>query len=106
MTRILALLAAAGVLAFGATTAARAADAKTNWNKHCAACHGKNGAGKAEMKTLDYTKAGVQARLTDEEILKAIKNGVPRSKMKKGYANQLSEQEIKDQLALIRSFKK
>lgn len=106
MTRTFLLLAAAGALAFGATTAAQAADAKANWDKHCAACHGKDGAGKAAMKTLDYTKAEVQAKLTDEEILKAIKDGVPNSKMKKGYSDKLSEQEIKDQLALIRSFKK
>jgi cytochrome c553 len=107
MTKIkLPLLVAAGAFALGAASVASAADAKANWDKYCASCHGKDGAGKAAMKTKDYTKADVQAKMTDDAILKAIKDGVPDSKMKKGYSDKLSEQEIKDQLAFIRALKK
>jgi cytochrome c553 len=72
----------------------------------CAACHGKDGAGKAAMKTKDYTDAKVQAEMKDDAIIKAIKDGVPDSKMKKGYSDKLSEQEVKDLAVLVRSFKK
>ena len=105
MTRKLIVFASAGAFA-AAWTSLSAADAKANWEKMCAACHGKDGAGKAAMKTKDYTDTKVQAEMKDDAIIKAIKDGVPDSKMKKGYSDKLSEQEIKDLAALVRSFKK
>ena len=105
MTRKLIMFVAAAALA-AAWSTVNAADAKANYDKMCASCHGKDGAGKAAMKTKDYTDAKVQAEMKDDEIIKAIRDGVPNSKMKKGYSDKLSEQEIKDMAALVRSFKK
>lgn len=105
MNRTLPVLLAVASLTLPAFSL-RADDAKAVWMKKCALCHGADGSGKPAMKTKDYTKADVQAKMTDEEILKAIKDGVPNSKMKKGYSDKLTEQEIKDQLAFIRALAK
>jgi mono/diheme cytochrome c family protein len=106
----LKLFVLVGVLAAG-VSAASAADAKANWEEHCAKCHGA--AGKADtkmgqrLKLKDYSDAKVQAALTDEALFNATMKGVTvdgKEKMK-GYADKLSEQEGKDLVALIRSFK-
>jgi len=90
---------------------AMAAEAKANWDEHCASCHGA--AGKAEtkmgqrLKLKDYSDAKVQAALTDEAMLKATLEGVTidgKQKMK-GYADKLSADEAKALVSLIRSFK-
>jgi cytochrome c553 len=100
---ILCLLAAAVVT--------QAADAKATWDKDCAKCHGANGNGDTRMgKRLgvkDYTDAKVQASLKDEEMVKAIKDGVKeggRTKMKA--FTSLSDADVKALVAHIRSFKK
>ena len=67
----------------------RAADAKENWDKNCAKCHGPDGKGKTKMgeklEIKDYTDAKVQEDMKDEEMVKAIKEGVKdgeKTKMK------------------------
>lgn len=104
MNPTLTALIAAAVLALPAVIL-RADDAKALWEKKCALCHGKDGSGNAKMKTSDYTKAEVQAKMTDDDILKAIQSGVSNSKMK-GYAGKLSADEIKALAAYVRSLKK
>ena len=68
----LAILAFAMVVC--AAVSANAADAKENWTKHCAKCHGEDGKGQAAMgKKLgvkDYTDAKVQEKMKDEEMAK------------------------------------
>ena len=100
-------------LAFLVTAAisARAADAKELWTKHCAKCHGEDGKGKTKMGeklgVKDYTDAKVQAELKDDQLTKAIKEGVKdgdKTKMKA--FSDLSDDEVKALVAHIRSFKK
>lgn len=89
-----------------------AADVPENYTKECAKCHGKDGKGDTTMgkklKVKDYTAAAVQAKMTDEEMTKAIKGGVKddagRTRMK-AY-DKLSDAEIKDLVAFIRTMKK
>lgn len=88
-----------------------AADAKANWEEHCAKCHGATGKADTKlgtkMKLKDYSDAKVQAALTDEVLLNATLKGVTvdgKEKMK-GYAEKLSEADGKALVALIRSFK-
>jgi cytochrome c553 len=90
----------------------RAADAKETWDKTCANCHGKDGKGKTKMGekmgVRDLTDAKVQDSLKDDEMAKAIKEGVKdndtdKTKMK-AYAD-LSDDEVKGLVAYIRSFK-
>ncbi len=98
------------LLAVGAISV-RAADAKELWEKNCAKCHGEDGKGKTKMGeklgVKDYTDAKVQAELKDEQLTKAIKEGIKdgdKTKMKA--FGDLSDDEVKALVAHIRSFKK
>jgi cytochrome c6 len=89
-----------------------AADVKENWTQNCAKCHGADGKGDTKMgKKLDikdFTDAAVQAKFTDEQMAKAIKEGVKdgdKSKMK-AFGEVLSADEIKALVAHVRSYKK
>ena len=100
----LALLAAGAV-------SVRAADAKELWEKNCTKCHGEDGKGKTKMGEKlgmkDYTDAKVQTDLKDDQMMKAIKEGVKdgdKTKMKA--FGDLSDDEVKALVAHIRSFKK
>ena len=90
---------------------ASAADVKENWEKNCAKCHGPDGKGDTKMgKKLDikdFTDAKVQASFKDEDLFKAIKEGVKdgdKTKMKA--AEGLSDEEMKALVAYVRAFKK
>jgi cytochrome c553 len=90
----------------------RAADAKENWEKSCAKCHGTDGKGKTKMgeklEVKDYTSAKVQEEFKDDKLTKAIKDGVKdgdKTKMK-AFGDVLSEDEIKALVKFIRDFKK
>lgn len=104
------LVLIAGFLAVG-LPAALAADAKALWAEQCASCHGETGKGDTKigkrLKLKDYSDAAVQAQLKDEEMVNATLKGVTidgKQKMKP-FADKLSEQDAKDLVALIRSFK-
>ena len=90
----------------------RAADAKANWDAKCKVCHGPDGKGKTKMGekagVKDYTDAKVQEGMKDEEISKAIKDGVKdgeKVKMK-AFGDVLSDEEIKALVKHVRDFKK
>jgi cytochrome c6 len=99
-------------LAFTAGAAVSvAAPASENWDNNCAKCHGADGKGQTKvgkkLNLKDYTNAAVQAKMTDEEMTKAITGGVfekEKEKMK-GFKDDLSAGEIKDLVAHIRKFK-
>jgi len=104
------LLIAALVMASALT--ASAADVQALWGQHCASCHGKDGKGqtKAGKKAgvKDQTDATYQAGLTDEKMLKAVKDGLKedgKEKMKP-FGDKLKDDEIKALVAQVRSFKK
>lgn len=88
-----------------------AAPASENWDNNCAKCHGADGKGETKvgkkLKVKDYTDAAVQAKMTDEEIIKAITDGVTegdKEKMK-AFKDTLTKEEIADLVAHIRKFK-
>jgi cytochrome c553 len=94
-----------------ASISTHAADAKENWDKMCAKCHGADGKGDTKMgKKLDikdFTDAKTQAALTDDKAFKAIKDGVKdgdKTRMKP--AENVSDADIKALVAHVRSFKK
>jgi mono/diheme cytochrome c family protein len=108
------LLRSALALALTLTLAglARAADAPDNWKTKCAMCHGADGSGQTpvgkKLKLKDYTSADAQAKMTDEEILKAITDGVTedgKSRMP-AFKDRLTPDEIKALAARVRSLKK
>jgi cytochrome c6 len=109
ITKSLALVSVLLPLGAGLSYAATASE---NWDGSCAKCHAPDGTGSTKigkkLKLKDYSDAQVQAALKDEDIFKAIADGVTeggKEKMK-GFKGDLSEAEIKDLVALIRKMKK
>jgi cytochrome c553 len=106
------LLSISTVIVAAATFSAAAGDAKATFEKDCAKCHGATGKGDSKMGQKlgcrDYTDAKVQADLKDDAAIKAIKEGL---KDKEGKtlmkpAEGLSDSDIKDLVAYMRTFKK
>jgi len=106
------LVAGIVTLMVAGAVSAMAADAKENWTKHCAKCHGADGKGQTvmgkKMNAKDYTDAKVQAAVTDEAMAKAIKDGFKDKDGKvlmKPMPN-LTDDEVKALVKEMRSFKK
>ena len=101
------MIVSMALLIAGAISAG-AAEAKENWDKHCTKCHGPDGKGKTKMGEKlglkDYADAKVQEGMKDDEMAKAIKEGL-KPKMK-GYGDVLSDDEIKALVKYVRAFKK
>ena len=104
------ILFAAALLA-ATVVATSAADVKETWDKSCAKCHGPDGKGDTKMgKKLDIkdlTDAKVQGSLKDEEMFKAIKEGVKdgeKTKMKA--AEGLNDQDMQSLVKYVRTLKK
>ena len=95
-----------------ALLSASAADAKANYDKSCAKCHGADGKGQTKMGQKlgikDYTDAKVQAEMKDEAATKAIKEGLKdkEGKVLMKPAEDLSADDIKALVAYMRAFKK
>jgi mono/diheme cytochrome c family protein len=104
------LLIAGLLIAAGGTLCA--AEAKENWAKHCAKCHGADGKGETKMGrqsgAKDYTDSKVQAEMKDENAIKSIKEGIVEKGKKKmdPYGDKLTDEEIKALVAFMRGFKK
>jgi cytochrome c553 len=103
-------------LAVAAATAraqeAKPKDAKSNWTTLCKGCHGETGKGDTKLgqklEVRDYTDPKVHAKLKDEEMFKAIKEGLKKgdNTLMKPYSDKLSDAEIKALVAHMRSFGK
>lgn len=109
MNKALIIAVVAGAFCAASVTAA---DVQENWDKQCASCHGKDGAGQTKMgkrlKIKDLTDASVQAGFTDEEAVKAIKEGLKedgKTRMKP-FGDKLTDDEITELVAHVRSLKK
>jgi len=100
-----------------AALSAKAADVKDNWDNLCAKCHGAEGKGDTKMGqklgAKDFTDATVQAGLKDDDLTKAIKDGVKdddgKTKMKPfvtGADTPLSDDEVKALVTYVRGLKK
>jgi len=98
------------IIAVSALTA-MAGDAKENYDKACAKCHGADGKGKTKMGDKlgikDLTDAKVQASFKDEDAFKAIKDGIKKEdKTLMKAAEGLSDDDIKALVKHVREFKK
>jgi cytochrome c553 len=89
-----------------------AADAKANYEKDCAKCHGADGKGDTKMGkkmgAKDYTDAKVQDAMKDDAAFKAIKEGLKdkEGKVLMKPSEGLSDDDIKGLVAYMRKFKK
>ena len=91
---------------------ARAADlaaTKKTYDDKCAKCHGLTGKGDGpkakslKKKPRDYTNKVEMAKLTDEKLIKETLDG---KKPMPSYRGKLTEAEIADLIAYIRTFSK
>jgi len=101
------------VVALEATPlAARAAETKETYDKQCIKCHGAEGKGDTpagkKMGAANFTDPKLQEKFTDEQMFKAIKEGVKdqEGKIKMKPAENVTDDEIKALVKLVRSFKK
>ena len=105
-------LAAAALVAGAIAWSASAQDATALWNANCAACHGKDGKGQTMMgrklSIKDLTDPAVQASFTDDQAAQDIKDGIKVNDrpVMKGFADKLSDDQVKALVAQVRSFKK
>jgi cytochrome c553 len=98
-------------LAIGFAASVKAADAKENFEKYCGTCHGKDGKGQTKLgqklEVRDYTNPEVQKKIKDEEMFKAIKEGLKKgdTSLMKPF-DKLTDDEIKELVQYMRKFKK
>ena len=106
------LMVLAVALGWATTCSLQAADVKENYDANCKKCHGEDGKGETKMGKKagckDYTDAKVQAELKDDKAFKSIKEGLKEGdkELMKGFAEKLSDDEIKALVTHMRSFKK
>src|SRR4051812_31603740 len=96
----------------GSALVAYGADAAANWSEHCAKCHGDDGKGQTKMgkklSIADLTDAATQAKFTDADAVKAMKEGIKdkSDKVAMKPIEGLSEDEMKALVPLVRALKK
>jgi mono/diheme cytochrome c family protein len=107
----LSLLAA--LLLLAPVAHADAKKAERMWKSKCQSCHGKDGKGQTDkgkkMQVKDLSAAAWQAKVTDDELKKAIKEGTKTEKdgVKKemdAYAD-LTDEQLADLIAYVRALK-
>ena len=84
-----------------------AADGAALYDGKCALCHGKDGVGLPNWRSLgqpDFTKPEWQNAHTDEQIADSIKNG--KGKFMPAFKGKLSDEETGAVVQRIRSFGK
>ncbi len=112
---LLVALVVAGVVALASAQQANLANGKGKYLEHCASCHGKEGKGDGpDAKDLDpkprnHTDGNVMNRLRDNYLFTVVKNGgqaVGKSDQMPGWGNILSDQDITDVIAFVRTLAK
>jgi cytochrome c553 len=94
------------------TSVRAAATAAESWDDSCAKCHGADGTGSTKMgqklHLKDYTDAAVQAAMKDEDMFKAIKEGVTEDgkERMKAFKDDFSDAEINDLVVYVRQMRK
>ena len=105
------------LLGFGLTFSAAviigfSAEPAANWKEHCAKCHGDTGNGDTKMgrklSIRDLTDSAVQAKFTDDEAVKAMKEGLKDKdgKVTMKPIENVSEPEMKALAGYVRTLKK
>jgi mono/diheme cytochrome c family protein len=88
-------------------TGSSAADGAALYDGKCALCHGKDGVGLPNWRSLgqpDFTKPEWQNARTDEQIADSIKNG--KGKFMPAFKGKLSDEETGAVVQRIRAFGK
>ncbi len=69
---------------------------------NCAKCHGPEGKGIPAIRTPDFTSPAVQSTLSEETVLKTIRDGKPGTAMP-AWSGKLSDAEIKAVAGFVKS---
>jgi len=104
----LALLACVSVSLVAADAAAL-----QNFKKHCAGCHGSDGKAQTRLGrksgAKDISDKAAQAKLSDADIFKTIKQGRKNAKGEEKmepFGDELSDKEITELVAYVRTLAK
>ncbi len=111
------LVASVALFAVPAAAAGNAENGATLSQHHCAKCHGKTGNGNGPAldllnitpKPKDWTDKSQMSGLSDQDITNIITNGgasVGKSKKMPAYKGKLSDSDIADLTAYVRSLAK
>lgn len=96
--------------ALGASSAV-AAEAAVNFDNHCAKCHGADGKGQTKvgkkLNVRDMTTDEYKKSLDDAKAVAALKDGIKKDgkEIKKSYAGEFSDAELKALVAYVRALK-
>ncbi len=107
-TTKLALVGCCLTLAPGVTQAATATE---NWETLCSSCHGTDGKAQNKMgkklKIRDFSSAKVQAKLKDEDMVKAMTEGIKDhdKELMKSFREKLTPEDIAALVTFIRKLK-
>ncbi len=116
LTLIAMIALALAAPASTALAADAAAGAKINTEK-CAKCHGAGGKGdgsglkkiEADVKPVDWTSKAAMAKLSDRDLATIIKSGgkaIGKSALMPTYQGKLTDPQVADVIAYIRSLAK
>lgn len=100
------------LLILGSALTAYASTPQANWEEQCAKCHGTDGKGQTKMgkklKIADLTDPAEQAKFTDEQAVKAMKEGITDKSGKQVMkpVEGLSEDDMKALVPLVRALAK
>jgi mono/diheme cytochrome c family protein len=93
--------------------AAEESAALQNFKKHCSGCHGSDGKAQTRLGrksgAKDISDKQAQAKLTDADVFKTIKNGRKNSKGEEKmepFGDDLSDKEITELVAYVRTLAK
>ena len=112
---VLISLMALCALVFGTVLFAEAADVeqgKKLYGQFCVSCHGQSGKGDGPAaaalnpKPRDHTDKEAMSKLSDDDLLKVIKNGgasVGKSPLMPAWGASLKDDQIKDVIAYVRT---
>ena len=102
-------LVAVATLSSSSAFAAESNKAQANYQRICQNCHGERGDGKGVEAAFLRTKPKDFAKLSnksDEHLFKVIKEGgaaVKLSPLMRGFANELSDDEIRELVRYVQS---
>ncbi len=88
------------------------AKAKANFEKYCAGCHGKDGKGETplgkRLEARDFSDAKVLQTIKEADMFKAVKEGLKKGDkvLMKPYNDKMTDAEIKEVVAYMRTFAK
>jgi cytochrome c oxidase cbb3-type subunit III len=94
------------------TYAADAEEGKKLYGQYCALCHGQSGKGDGpgaanlNPKPRDHTDKEYMSKLSDDDLLKVIKNGgasIGKSPLMPPWGGALKDDQIKDVIAYVRT---